>query len=102
MSELEPGSTDRSLKVLIVEDDANLRAALAALVSREGARDVRSLDARRGAQAARETALDAVLVDLTLPDGSGLELLGDPDALGAPEYIVVTGDASARRPRSRR
>ena len=36
-----------------------------------------------------------MLVDLTLPDGSGLDLLGDPEAQGAPEYIVVTGDGTA-------
>ena len=42
-----------------------------------------------------ETSPDAVLVDLTLPDGSGLDLLGEPATDGAPEYIVVTGDAAA-------
>jgi DNA-binding NtrC family response regulator len=86
---------ERPLDLLIVEDDPNLRSALVALVSREGAmaREAATLEEARKALA--QTALDAVLVDLTLPDGSGLDLIGDPEAQSAPEYIVVTGDATA-------
>jgi len=91
----EPESRGEPLTVLIIEDDANLRAALVALVSREGAvvHDASTLEEARSRLA--ETSPDAVLVDLTLPDGSGLDLLGEPGASGAPEYIVVTGDAAA-------
>jgi DNA-binding NtrC family response regulator len=88
-------SRESVLDVLIVEDDVNLRAALAALASREGAvpREAGTLEEARKRLA--EAPLDAVLVDLTLPDGSGLSLLGAPEALGSPEYIVVTGDGTA-------
>jgi two-component system response regulator AtoC len=92
---LEELTPQRPLTVLIVEDDANLRAALGALISREGAvtHDAATLEEARKRLA--EGAFDAALVDLTLPDGSGLDLLGDPDAQGSPEYIVVTGDGTA-------
>jgi DNA-binding NtrC family response regulator len=95
VSSLDSEPDERPLDLLIVEDDPNLRSALVALVSREGAvtREAATLEEARKALA--EAPLDAVLVDLTLPDGSGLELLGDPEAHGAPEYIVVTGDVSA-------
>ena len=95
MSSPDSELNERPLDLLIVEDDPNLRSALVALVSREGAlpREAATLEEARKALA--EAPLDAVLVDLTLPDGSGLDLLGDPEAYGAPEYIVVTGDASA-------
>jgi DNA-binding NtrC family response regulator len=95
VSQSEPEPREAPLDLLIVEDDPNLRAALVALVSREGAlpREAATLEEARKALA--EAPLDAVLVDLTLPDGSGLDLLGDREARGAPEYIVVTGDASA-------
>jgi len=95
VSELEPESADQRLTVLIIEDDANLRAALAALVSREGAETYEASTLEEARKRLAERPLDAVLVDLTLPDGSGLDLLGDPEVDGAPEYIVVTGDAAA-------
>jgi len=86
---------DRPLSVLIVEDDANLRAALGALIAREAAAPHEAASLEEARKRLAETAFDAVLVDLTLPDGSGLDLLGDPDARGAPEYVVVTGDGTA-------
>ena len=95
MSESEPEGREHPLTVLIVEDDANLRAALVALVSREGAVVHHAATLEEARKRLAETSLDAVLVDLTLPDGSGLDLLGDPEAHGAPEYIVVTGDGTA-------
>jgi DNA-binding NtrC family response regulator len=97
VSESEVENRGEPLQVLVIEDDANLRAALVALVSREGAvaHDASTLEEAR--QRLAETSPDAVLVDLTLPDGSGLDLLGEPGAgaSGGPEYIVVTGDAAA-------
>jgi DNA-binding NtrC family response regulator len=95
VSELEPESADQRLTVLIIEDDANLRAAFAALVSREGAETHEASTLEEARKRLAERPLDAVLVDLTLPDGSGLDLLGDPKVDPAPEYIVVTGDAAA-------
>jgi DNA-binding NtrC family response regulator len=87
--------TTHRLQILVVEDDANLREALAALVAAQEAeaRPAASVEEARTLLAKAE--FDAALVDLTLPDGSGLELLGDPDARGRPEYIVITGDATA-------
>jgi len=95
VSESEPTGHEHPLTVLIVEDDANLRAALAALVTREGVVAQVAATLERARRRLAEASFDAVLVDLTLPDGSGLDLLGDPEAQGAPEYIVVTGDGTA-------
>ncbi len=85
------------ISVLVVEDDANLRSALATLVCRERDGNACAEAASLGeAKKQLETGrFDAVLVDLSLPDGSGLDLLGHPEALAPAEYIVVTGDASA-------
>jgi DNA-binding NtrC family response regulator len=95
VSDIDSESSARPLSVLIIEDDANLRAALAALVSREGAETHEASTLEEARKRLAERRLDAVLVDLTLPDGSGLDLLGDPELNEAPEYIVVTGDAAA-------
>jgi DNA-binding NtrC family response regulator len=81
--------------VLVVEDDESLRAALAALCAREGFTALEAPDVARARTLLAQSPIDAVLVDLTLADGSGLELLGDTQALGRPEYVVVTGDATA-------
>ena len=63
--------------VLIVDDDANTREALAALASHEG-----FTVATAGSVAEARIQLvrqrpDVVLMDLRLPDGSGMELYWD-------------------------
>jgi DNA-binding NtrC family response regulator len=63
--------------VLIVEDEANMRRVLAALIARDG---FRVLEARDGAEALerlREAPVDAVLTDLRMPQMNGLELLAE-------------------------
>lgn len=63
-----------TLHLLIVEDDLDLGAALLAALRQEGfsAVWVRSL---ADAAAALDATVDAVLLDLGLPDGEGLDLL---------------------------
>lgn len=82
--------------LLIVEDEIHQRGALVALVEREGFRSLEAATLEEARKALSQSAIDAVIVDLTLPDGDGLDLIGDPHAVGNPEYVVVTGDASAQ------
>jgi two-component system response regulator AtoC len=83
-----------NLRALIVEDDPDFRASLAALVSREGyeTSQAASLEEARAALAAHPP--DLALVDLGLPDGSGLELLRQDDGNRSAELVVVTGNAT--------
>ena len=79
---------------LIVEDDADSARMMAALVTSEGfsAATARSLnDARR--QLAMQQP-DLVLLDLRLPDGSGMSLLDDQDLIGNSEVVLMTGHAT--------
>jgi two-component system response regulator AtoC len=79
---------------LIVEDDADSARMMAALVTGEGfsAATARSLnDARR--QLAMQQP-DLVLLDLRLPDGSGMSLLDDQDLIGNSEVVLMTGHAT--------
>jgi DNA-binding NtrC family response regulator len=82
-------------RALIVDDDVAFRLGLADAVRREGL-DV--VTASSLAEARREIAAavpDVVLLDLTLPDQSGMDLL--PELEGLPEppgVILVTGQAS--------
>jgi len=82
------------LRVLVVDDDADVRGILMNVLARQG---MTVADAVSGAEAmarlARE-AHDVVLLDVMLPDASGLEILRW--ARGAEvdtEFIVLTGHA---------
>jgi DNA-binding NtrC family response regulator len=76
---------------LLVDDEADFRDTLAELVRREGFETacVPSLAEARRALAERHP--DLVLVDLSLPDGCGLDLLGDPELGDRAEIVVITG-----------
>lgn len=77
--------------VLIVDDDALLRARLRALLAR-AAPEARCLEADTlaGARARlADAVLDTVLLDVGLPDGSGLDLLPSLAARTAPVEAVV-------------
>ncbi|MEH3087147.1 MAG: sigma-54 dependent transcriptional regulator [Xylophilus ampelinus] len=80
--------------VLIVDDQVDAAEMLAALVSAEGHRVVvaHSLEDAR-----RRIALEApalVLLDLHLPDGSGLSLFGEESLLANSEVVLITGHAT--------
>jgi two-component system response regulator AtoC len=91
------GETERGENMghaLIVEDDADSARMMAALVTTEGysAATAQSLrDARR--QLALQPP-DLVLLDLRLPDGSGMSLLDDHALIGNSEVVLMTGHAS--------
>ncbi len=62
--------------VLVVEDDASLRAVLAATLKAAGHRVVTAASASEGRRWLAHYAPDLVLLDLGLPDGDGLDLIG--------------------------
>ncbi len=79
---------------LIVEDDPDSARMMAALVTTEGysAATAQSLrDARR--QLALQPP-DLVLLDLRLPDGSGMALLDERELIGNSEVVLMTGHAT--------
>jgi DNA-binding NtrC family response regulator len=79
---------------LIVDDDADAADALASLVATEGF-TVATAHTLRDAR--RQLALqppDIVLLDLRLPDGSGMDLFDDAELIARSEIVLVTGHAS--------
>jgi two-component system nitrogen regulation response regulator NtrX len=74
---------------LIVEDDAVLRKHLARLFMREGY--VVSTAASRTAalELLAEAAFDILLLDIKLPDGNGLDLIGELSHDRRPRLAVV-------------
>jgi DNA-binding NtrC family response regulator len=82
------------LSALIVDDDTDFRDSLGLLVEREGFEVRAAGDLRTARERLAESTPDAVLVDLGLPDGDGMDLLRDATPETDPEFIVVTGNAS--------
>jgi two-component system, NtrC family, response regulator HydG len=79
-------------RALIVDDDLELLQVLTEFVRREG---FAATGASTLSQAREEIAAnppDILLVDIHLPDGSGLDLLDGLE--GDPEVVLITGNAS--------
>jgi DNA-binding NtrC family response regulator len=80
--------------VLIVDDDVDSALTLKELVAAE---QLTVAVAHSLRNARRQIALqqpDIVLLDLQLPDGSGMDLLDDPQLLANSEVVLITGHAS--------
>jgi DNA-binding NtrC family response regulator len=81
-------------QALLVDDDEGFVLGLAEAVKREGF-EVRTAGTLQDARVAlREQEPDALLIDLQLPDGSGLELLQAPEGRLPPGVIFISGNAS--------
>ncbi|MBL8304495.1 MAG: sigma-54-dependent Fis family transcriptional regulator [Ideonella sp.] len=79
---------------LIVDDDVDSAQSLRALVAGE---HLTVAVAHTLRDARRQIALqqpEIVLLDLRLPDGSGMDLFSDPQLLANSEVVLITGHAS--------
>jgi two-component system response regulator AtoC len=80
-------------RALIVDDDPEIAKVLTELVEREGFAVTSAPTLALAREEISTTVPDIVLVDIHLPDGSGLELL-DAQGPAAPEIVLITGQAS--------
>ena len=80
--------------VLIVDDDADAADMLATLIAAEGFKVAvaPSLAEAKKQLALREPCL--VLLDLNLPDGSGLSLFSEESLLNNAQVVLITGHAT--------
>jgi DNA-binding NtrC family response regulator len=79
--------------VLIVDDDLNTREALAEIAGAEGYSCSGAGTIREAQQQMALRRPDVVLVDIELPDGSGLGLFNCAEP-GSTEIVLITGHAS--------
>jgi two-component system response regulator AtoC len=79
---------------LIVDDDRNFSMGLSELVTREGFTTSTAHSLKEARSELSKTYPDVTLVDLNLPDGSGMDLLKDIESGGGGQVILITGHAS--------
>src|SRR6202035_1264420 len=78
---------------LAVDDDPNFLSALAELIEGQGFTTNTALNLRDARVQLSHRSPDVALVDLYLPDGSGIDLLKDLDGGAATEVVLMTGHA---------
>jgi two-component system response regulator AtoC len=81
-------------RALIVDDDLEALQLLDEFVKREGFAVTRASTLRQAREELAANPPDILLVDIGLPDGSGLDLLGASEPSVAPEVVLITGNAS--------
>lgn len=102
VEEPEPERGESLPRILHIEDDHSLTAIVREAMSRNA-----SVTSARSVATARHLLqtqrFDAVILDVGLPDGSGMELLTDPMTPGKPVPIIVsyTADEPSRALRAR-
>lgn len=80
------------IKVLIIDDDQAMCKMLSGLVNQMGHDAVCEHTLAAGLNEARSNPYDVVLLDVHLPDGSGLDILSKiRETRSAPEVIIMTG-----------
>jgi two-component system, NtrC family, response regulator HydG len=79
---------------LLVDDDIGFVMGLAEAVKREGFSVTTATSLKEAREELARNDTDALLIDMQLPDGSGLELLQQPEGRLPPGVIFITGHAS--------
>jgi two-component system response regulator AtoC len=82
------------LCALILEDDELSRAALVEIVEAEGFRVLPAGSLAEARAVAQHQTPDVALLDLMLPDGSGLEIMRQLQSCASTQIVLITGSAS--------
>jgi len=75
--------------ILIIDDEALFREDLAILLRRAGYDVFTACDAGSGVEESRRLRPDIVLCDLSLPDRSGLEIIGELRTVGPDTAVIM-------------
>lgn len=89
----EQSTTQRAVKVLLVEDDATLRTVLSSELGDLGYRIFEAESGTKALAMLRKTAVDVVLLDIKMPEMDGIEVLErvKRDQLSDAAIIILTG-----------
>src|ERR1700746_3103459 len=83
------------MRVLVVEDHCDTRTVLATLLSRCGCQTVIAKNMKDARSQLATMRFDALVSDLNLPDGDGLDLVDEAKRLHDLKAIAVTGRTEA-------
>lgn len=79
-------------QILIIDDDSFVAETISALILHLGHVPTSALTLQDGLKQAGSNKFDLILLDVLLPDGSGLEIIPQLTALpNSPEVIIITG-----------
>src|SRR5947207_14054390 len=85
----------RKIRVLVVDDDSLLRKLVADQLSRSNFETSPAAGGREALDILREVDYDVVLLDISMPDMSGLQALREIRKLeDPPEVVMLTADTS--------
>ena len=86
---------ERKPEILIVDDDTDLASNLQDILETEGYSTAVAYDGQTALTLCHEKVFDMALVDIKLPNISGIKLIDNlAEVLPAAEYIVIIGHAS--------
>jgi len=84
------------MRLLLVEDDEHVAAALVAVLTRHGFDVVRARGGEEAVAQVRERSFGVVLLDLGLPDVDGFEVCGRIRRIASVPVIMVTARSDVR------
>jgi CheY-like chemotaxis protein len=88
--------TEETRRVLLIDDDVKLRTSLKRLLEQRGVDVIAAEDGREGIRLIRELCVDAVLVDIFMPDVDGFEVIRALRQLAPRVPIIAMSGGSAR------
>ena len=83
-------SDEMAKRILVVDDEPEIGNVLASYLEREGFEPVVRHDVRTALESLDETRPDMMILDITLPDGSGLDILRAGAEAGRIPAIMLT------------
>src|SRR5215475_5236534 len=78
-----------SARILVVDDEANIRALIDEILSEEGYDVTTAADARHARAARKDNEFDLILLDIWMPDTDGISLLKEWSENGATGAVVM-------------
>jgi DNA-binding NtrC family response regulator len=78
-----------SARILVVDDEANIRALIEEILSEEGYDVTAAADAREARAFRKESEFDLILLDIWMPDTDGISLLREWSESGAGGTVVM-------------